>query len=196
MSNFLAILTTISMMFSFSMRSSNDLSCPFDYEMKLSAEKDKVFSISMEKERENGYYFTNSEIMLQKEWKYFLIRGKSIDIQSRNIAIREINFLLRYKHSFAGIVAVWQDLTPSQAFKIGIEYTKEINLLLSQPKLKVSSFISTEDFKTFSKTFSGVAKFNLFTFGKLVDVDFFMKTEILQYKTLDWQYKTGIEVKF
>ena len=196
MNNFFAILTSIIFSFSFSMRSSKDIDNKFDYELKTRIEKDKVFYIDVEKERENGLYFTNSELMLQKEWNYFLLRGKSIDIESRNIDIKELNFLGKYKHSYLGIACLWQNSVPTQALKFGFEYTKKINLFLSQPELSVKAFTLTSDFKHFDKELSGKVLFNLFTFGKIVDFDFFMKANLYQYKSLDWQYKTGLEIKF
>ena len=196
MNSLFVILTSIIFSFSFSMRSSKDIDNKFDYELKTRIEKEKVFYVDIEKERENGLYFTNSEFMLQKEWNYFLLRGKSIDIESRNIDIKELNFLGKYNHSYCGIACLWQNSVPTQALKFGFEYTKKINLFLSQPELSVKAFTLTSDFKHFDKELSGKVLFNLFTFGKLVDFDFFMKANLYQYKSLDWQYKTGLAIKF
>ena len=196
MTSIFTILSSIIFSFSFSMRSANQTECDFDYELKTRIEKENVFYIDIEKERENELYFTNSEFMLQKQWKYFLLRGKDINIQSRKIDIKELNFLGKYNHYYFGIVCLWQDLKPSQALKFGVEYTKKINLLLSQPELKIKAFTLTSDLKKFNKEFTSSVNFNLFTFGQFIDINYFMIANLYQYKNIDWQYKTGLEIKF
>jgi len=199
MNSFFAILTSIVFAFSFSMRSANIQDAqklPFDYELNIQANKNKVFNIDIERERENNLYFTNMELSIQKNWNYFQVKGLLFDIESRSINIKEIDFLGKYNNYYTGIVLLWENNIPTQKLKFGIEYTKEINLFLSQPKLSISAFTLTKNFKRFDKEFKSKLEFNLFTFGTLFDFNFYMQSSLLQYKNLDWQYKTGIEVKF
>jgi hypothetical protein len=169
---------------SFSARSSQ-IGEYFDYEIAIEFEKPDLIYIEIEKERENDNCYYNHEFKLSHSRSFLTSNAKWLNIQSRDIDLKQIDVRGVYSKYSLGIAQQWNNDIPETKIVSGIEYKTRLyilNFLFGQDFL-------TGNFKEWDTETNCKIDFDIYF------INVYWKSIIKNYGILDWKTKFGIGIK-
>lgn len=170
---------------SFSARSSNVQGKKFDYEIAFEFEKENFIYVELEKERESGKDFYNQEFKLTQRYKFIVVNGKWLKINSDDLDLKSISVRFSYKNWNCGIAQQWENNLPATKFVIGKSIKSKLWKIFT---FELQSDFLTSDLKNWNYETMSKLSFDVYLF------DMFYRITIRDYGLLNWQTKFGIEL--
>jgi len=113
---------------SFSMRTPK-VGDDVDWQFLFSAERPKVFYLSLEEEQDSGIRYTNQEYWVRKDFKNYFTRDRLVSRDDRAIYYNQAELNYKLKNWYAGYALRHVDKVPSHRIVAGYELEKSITLL-------------------------------------------------------------------
>ncbi len=184
------ILAGIYFILSLTFNSASFPAVDYDYSIDLKLHKTNVFHVEVEKLRQAGKEFINSDIYYNYRLGSFGTSLRWLHNSGRDIDIYQLDVRWYYaKHLNVGGAIVWENGTPTRKLLTGVNYNTTIKFFLIPLNAEVRSDVFTGDFKTYSHSEKVIVTFDLISLLGL-----YFDLSIEDFNMINWESTLGLKI--
>ena len=184
------ILTGIYLVLSLAFNGANVPTKEFDYSVNVILYKPSVFHVDVERLRQAGKEFLNSDIYYNYRYKAFSTSLRWLHNSGRDIDIYQSDVRWHFtKHLNVGGAIVWQNGIPERKMVCGANHLTRIKFFLLPLTIEARSDVYTGDFKKYSHAEKVVVVLDVISLLGL-----YFDLSIEDFDLIDWSMTAGLKV--